>query len=81
MDPDLNKTFIVLIPKVKNAECITQFRAISLCNVSYKIMSKALANKLKTICNVGYKIMSKALANKLKTMLPYLISESQNASE
>ena len=49
MPPALNETFICLIPKVKSPQKITEFRPISLCNVSYKIISKVLANRLKRI--------------------------------
>lgn len=45
----VNKTVIVLIPKVKNPRNITQYRPISLCNVIYKICSKVLANRLREI--------------------------------
>jgi hypothetical protein len=44
-----NSTFLALIPKDSNLTSFNRFRLISLCNVSYKIFSKILANKLKPL--------------------------------
>jgi len=44
-----NQIDICLIPKVDKPKFVTQFRTISLCNVNYKILTKAIINRLKPL--------------------------------
>ena len=44
-----NSTFLALIPKEVNPSSFNRFRPISLCNASYKIIAKLLANRLKPL--------------------------------
>ena len=43
---ELNKTLIVLIPKMANPNRASHYRPISLCNVVYKIIFKTIVNRL-----------------------------------
>ncbi|KAK3013488.1 hypothetical protein RJ639_010307 [Escallonia herrerae] len=44
-----NHTLLTLIPKSANPTSVNHYRTISLCNVTYKIISAILANRLKAI--------------------------------
>lgn len=45
----LNYIYIALILKIMKLRNVTDFRLISLCNVIYRIVTKAIANRLKRI--------------------------------
>ncbi|KAK5811007.1 hypothetical protein PVK06_026324 [Gossypium arboreum] len=46
---EINKTCIVLIPKVNSPKAMSQFRPISFCNVLYKIISKVIVNRFRKV--------------------------------
>lgn len=47
----INDTYLALIPKCDNPKHISQFHLIALCNVTYKIIIKIIANRLKHFMN------------------------------
>jgi hypothetical protein len=49
MPESVNCTVLVLIPKVKQPQDLTQYRPIALCNVLYKIASKVISLRLRPV--------------------------------
>lgn len=48
-DNSINETYIMLIPKNKSLTKVTEYHPISLCNITYKVIAKVLANKMKIV--------------------------------
>ena len=46
---NINHTYVVLNPKCQNPYNNTQFHPVSLCNIVYKLASKVLANRIRSI--------------------------------
>lgn len=67
LEEHINETLLVLIPKVDHPESIRQLHPLSLCNVSYKIITKAMWNRLKSFFLTLSSLIRAALfmANKL----------------
>lgn len=64
----LNHIYIALIPKTEKPWKVSEFRPISLCNVIYKIIAKAIANRLKPIlAEIIHPSQSAFIPNKLIT--------------
>ena len=49
MHPPINTTFIAIIPKNGHPNFIEEFRPISLCNITYKVIVKIIPQGLKNV--------------------------------
>lgn len=49
LPPGYNDTILTLLPKVPSLESIKQFRPIGLCNVTYKLLTKTMAMRLREV--------------------------------
>ena len=45
----LNETYIALTPKYDKPKKFANYRTISLCNLIYKVITKILSNRIKTL--------------------------------
>ena len=45
----LNTTFLALIPKKDNPEILEDYRPISLCNITYKVITKIIAQRFRKV--------------------------------
>lgn len=48
----LAEVLLMLIPKIEHPTALSQFRPISLCNVTYKIFTKLITNRLKDVLGI-----------------------------
>lgn len=46
---ELNETYITHIPKKDNPTKVSDFRPVSLCNITYQFISKLLTNRLREV--------------------------------
>lgn len=66
----MSHTFIVLIPKIENPYKVQHYHPINLCNVSYKIISKLIALRLKPF-------LSRMISEQQSTFVPgHLIQDN-----
>lgn len=76
-----NATFLALIPKENRPTSFSRFRPISLCNSSYKILSKILASRLKPLLpSLILNNQGGFLANKQITDSILLVQEAIHSS-
>lgn len=57
----LNHTFIALILKIAKPKRVTDYRPVSLCNVIYRVVAKAIANRMKHILSQIISLIQKCI--------------------
>ena len=62
----INKTFIVLVPKIQRSRNIRDFRLTNLCNTIYKVFSKVLVNKIKPFLDMVIRSPQKGFISFIK---------------
>lgn len=66
--PELVEVLLVLIPKKDNPESIRKIRTISLCNVTFKLITKVLVNRLKNVIAEWF-LLIKAASSRVVILL------------
>ena len=49
LHPPLNSTFLTLIPKKDSPESLEDYKPISLCNITYKVVTKIIAQRFRKV--------------------------------
>lgn len=62
----LNHIVMVLIPKVQSPTTVVDFRPFCLCNIVYRIITKVIANRLKSV-------LSAAISQNLSAFIPGML--------
>lgn len=60
---NINSSYIAMVPKVENQECMNDFRPISCCNVIYKCIAKIIVSRIKPA-------LTTIIGNEQTTFLP-----------
>lgn len=56
-----NATTLTMVPKKPGAFAVSDYRPISCCNTTYKVISKALVTRLKTIFSISFFLIRQSL--------------------
>lgn len=65
---NINHTFITLVPKTENPNCLGDYRPIAYYNFLYKIIASILSKRIKIFSNFLY-LRTKVLSFQIDTLL------------